>query len=193
MVTDQQVKQLMKYLQSESTKKQAAAKSGMDEKTAPKYQNAGRLPSELKKPHDWRTRPDPFEDVWAEVKEQLEVNAGLEAKTLFNWLQKKYSGKFNDGQLRTFQRRVKHWRVTEGSPKEVFFPQKHTPGQLCQSDFTHMTKLGVTINKEPFPHMIYHFVLTYSNWETGTVCFSTLIRFYRFLLTLFKKSHRRER
>ena len=30
----------------------------------------------------------------------------------------------------------------------------------------------MTINGSPFAHLIYHFVLTYSNWETGTVCFS---------------------
>jgi len=59
-----------------------------------------------------------------------------------------------------------------GPPKEIFFTQIHRPGELGQSDFTHMTKLGVTINGVPFDHMIYHFVLTYSNWETGTVCFS---------------------
>ena len=35
-----------------------------------------------------------------------------------------------------------------------------------------MTKLGITIDGAPFDHMIYHFVLTYSNWEAGTVCFS---------------------
>ena len=23
---------------------------------------------------------------------------------------------------------------------------------------------------EPFPHLLFHFVLTYSNWEAGTVC-----------------------
>ena len=32
--------------------------------------------------------------------------------------------------------------------------------------------LGVTIQGQSFPHLIYHFVLTYSNWEAGTVCFS---------------------
>jgi hypothetical protein len=32
--------------------------------------------------------------------------------------------------------------------------------------------LGVTINGQAFPHLIYHFVLTYSNWETGTICYS---------------------
>ena len=35
-----------------------------------------------------------------------------------------------------------------------------------------MAKLGVTILGKPFDHLVYHFVLTYSNWEAGTVCFS---------------------
>jgi hypothetical protein len=35
-----------------------------------------------------------------------------------------------------------------------------------------MNELGVTITGEAFNHLIYHFVLTYSNWETGTICFS---------------------
>jgi hypothetical protein len=30
----------------------------------------------------------------------------------------------------------------------------------------------VTIGGQPFDHLIYHFVLTYSNWETATICFS---------------------
>jgi hypothetical protein len=30
----------------------------------------------------------------------------------------------------------------------------------------------VTINGQAFPHLIYHFVLTYSNWETGSICYS---------------------
>ncbi len=46
------------------------------------------------------------------------------------------------------------------------------PGELCESDFTHLTELGITIGGEAFPHMLYHFVLTYSNWETGTICYS---------------------
>src|SRR5580704_6565105 len=35
-----------------------------------------------------------------------------------------------------------------------------------------MTDLGVTINGEPFAHLVYLFVLTYSNWEHVTLCFS---------------------
>ena len=33
-----------------------------------------------------------------------------------------------------------------------------------------MNELGVTIQGEPFAHLLYHFVLPYSNWETGTIC-----------------------
>ena len=172
MVTDRQVRMLMKLIESEKTLATAAAKAGMDEKTARKYRRLGRLPSEVKVEHSWRTREDSFAEVWEEVREKLELNWGLEAKTLFEDLQRRYPGRFSDGQLRTLQRRVKAWRALEGPPKEVFFPQVHKPGRLCQSDFTYMKSVGVTIQGQPFDHLIYHFVLTYSNWETGTICFS---------------------
>jgi hypothetical protein len=54
----------------------------------------------------------------------------------------------------------------------VYFGQKHVPGRLCASDFTHMTELGITLEGQTFGHLVYHFVLTYSNWETGTICYS---------------------
>ncbi len=172
MVTDQQVRRLFKLIQTEKHFGIAAMKSGMDEKTARKYRSKGKLPSDLKPDHTWRTRKDPFEDVWDGIKSMLEINPGLEAKTLFEDLQRRFPGIFADGQLRTLQRRIKNWRALEGPPKEIFFTQIHRPGELGQSDFTRMTKLGITINGVPFDHMIYHFVLTYSNWEAGTVCFS---------------------
>jgi len=172
MVTDEQYRRLMKLLKKEKTLINAADKAGMSEKTARKWRDIGKSPSEVKVEHAWRTRKDPFEDVWDEVKEYLEINSGLEAKTLFEALQRKYQGRFSDGQIRTLQRRIKIWRALCGPPKETYFPQKHMPGVLSQSDFTHMRKLGITIEGTPFSHLIYHFVLTYSNWETGSVCFS---------------------
>jgi len=172
MVTDQQTRRLFKLIQTQKSFGIAAMKAGMDEKTARKYRRAGKLPSEIKQEHTWQTRKDPFEDVWDNIKSMLEVNPGLEAKTLFEDLQRKDPGEFADGQLRTLQRRIKQWRAVEGPFKEVFFSQIHKPGELGQSDYTRMDKLGVTIGGIPFSHMIYHFVLTYSNWESGTVCFS---------------------
>ena len=35
-----------------------------------------------------------------------------------------------------------------------------------------MNSLEVTIGGQRFDHMVYHFVLTYSNWESITICFS---------------------
>src|SRR5438034_2663784 len=75
----------------------------------------------------WRTRPDPFTEVWPEVAEQLAQAPELQAKTLWGWLQQKYPGRFADGQVRTFQRRVKDWRVTQGPGQEVYFSQVHPP------------------------------------------------------------------
>ncbi|MCG2753853.1 MAG: IS21 family transposase, partial [Desulfobacteraceae bacterium] len=51
----------------------AAAKSGMDEKTARKYVKLGKLPSEIKKEHHWRTRKDPFQDEWSKIQSMLEL------------------------------------------------------------------------------------------------------------------------
>jgi hypothetical protein len=61
-------------------------------------------------PRWWRTRPDPFADVWTEVKAQLTSAPDLSAKALFVRLQQQHPGRFSHGQLRTFQRRVRDWR-----------------------------------------------------------------------------------
>jgi hypothetical protein len=58
----------------------------------------------------WRTRMDPFKGVWSEVEQKLEENPHLNAKMIFNELQQGHPGRFQDGQLRTLQRRVKEWR-----------------------------------------------------------------------------------
>ncbi len=80
MVTNQQVRILMKATKTEKTLSLAAAKAGMDEKTARKYRGSGKLPGEMKQPHTWRTRPDPFEEVWEEMRAKLEDNPGFEAR-----------------------------------------------------------------------------------------------------------------
>ena len=61
MITDQQVRKLMKLVKNEETLSLAAAKAGMCEQTARKYLKSGKLPSESAAPHVWRTRRDPFE------------------------------------------------------------------------------------------------------------------------------------
>jgi hypothetical protein len=171
MVSDRQVKRLWRLTQKLSLEV-AAAKSGMDSKTARKYLGDRRLPREMRKKHTWRTRPDPFANTWEEIRQLLMTEPDLQAKTLFEHVQRTHPGQFRDGQVRTLRRRIQYWRATEGPAREVFFAQQHRPGELCQSDFTHCRELGVTINGQAFPHLIYHFVLTYSNWETGSICYA---------------------
>jgi hypothetical protein len=172
MKTDRQIIKLRQLLGRGMPLYRAAWKVDMDAKTARKYRQADCLPSESLTPRSWQTREDPFQDVWPELEDLLQRNPGLQAKTLFEDLQRRFPGRFPDGQLRTLQRKVKAWKAVAGPPKEVFFDQVHAPGQLGASDFTHMNELGITLAGQPFDHMIDHFILTFSNWETGTVCFS---------------------
>jgi hypothetical protein len=102
IVTDRQVRRLHALLKSGKPLLVAAMRADMDRKTARKYRDQAKLPSELETwPRTWRTREDPFADVWEEVREQLDLSPGLQAKTLFEWLQRRYPGRFADGQLRT--------------------------------------------------------------------------------------------
>ena len=157
---------------TEKNQELAAAKAGMAANTARDYLGDPRLPSERKEDRKWRTRTDPFDDEWEKIREQVATNPGLEAKTIFGALQRQHPGKFADGQLRTLQRRLKHWRATAGPEQEVFFAQQHVAGRLGQSDFTRMGELNITIGGQNFPHLLYHFVLTYSNWEDVSLCYS---------------------
>lgn len=151
----------------------AAARAGMDRGTAAKYRDAKKLPSEMRTPRAWRTRDDPFEEVWPEIASMLEDVPEFEAKTLFEWLVGRAApGTYEPGQVRTLQRRVRQWRATKGPDKEVFFSQLHKPGEAMQTDFTWGTELEVTIAGVPFKHLLCHPVLPYSNWEWVTVCVS---------------------
>lgn len=151
---------------------QAAMKADMDRKTARKYVAAGKLPSELKQPRDWRTRPDPFEEHWPEIEARLRETPEFEAKTLFDLLQQQHPGRYEDGQLRTLQRHVKRWRAAHGPDREVVLAQQHRPGEAAQTDFTHATELAVTIAGQLFAHLLCVLVLPYSNWQWATVCLS---------------------
>ena len=84
MVTDNQVRRLMKLVQTEKTKVLASAKAGMDPKTARKYLISGRLPSQVMQEHKWKTRQDPFERVWEEVERLLKEDARFDVTTILN-------------------------------------------------------------------------------------------------------------
>ena len=155
----------MKEIRRKTPLATAAAKAGMSERTARKWRDCGQLPSESRVAHRWRTREDPFAELWPEVEALLAVDPGLQAKAVFEELQRRHPGQLQDGQLRTLQRRFRRWRARQGPGKEVYFEQAREPGVQCQSDFSDMGRLGVTIRGEPFPHLLYRCVLPYSNWE----------------------------
>lgn len=161
----------MKKLNEGETLERAALKSGMSENTARRYRK-GATRKGARPARAYRTRQDPFEGVWLEVEKMLEVAPGLEAKTIFERLLERPDGEYSEGQLRTLQRKIRRWRAEHGPQKEVMFPQEHRPGEYAQSDYTSMNELRITIDGERFEHLVYHFVLPYSRWETGMVCFS---------------------
>ncbi len=154
------------------TQQVAAARAGISERTARKYEHAGQLPSQLKRPHTWRTRANPFEEDWPWVVEQLERDPALQGTTLFALLCEQHPGKYQPVQRRTLQRHIAQWKALHGPDQEVIFEQTHQPGERGQSDFTHMEDLQITIAGQPFPHLLFHFVLTYSNVEAVSICFS---------------------
>jgi transposase InsO family protein len=150
----------------------AAAKADMHRETARKYVQAGKLPSEMTAERTWRTREDPFAEHWPELERRLHETPALEAKTLFVLLQEQHPGRYEEGQLRTLQRRVQQWRATRGPDQEVVLAQKHRAGEAAQTDFTRTAELGVTIAGQLFLHLLCVVVLPFSNWQWATVCLS---------------------
>ncbi len=172
MKTDQEILLMKRERLKGKTQAQAAARAGMSVRTVRKYEQAGQLPSQLKPPRTHITRPNPFADDWAWVTAQLERDGALQANTLFAELCQRAPERYQPGQLRTLQRHIASWRAHHGPTRDVIFEQVHRPGILGQSDFTHMDDLAITLGGIPFPHLIYHFVFTYSNVEAIQLCFS---------------------
>ena len=172
MKKDTEIRLYLQERKKGMTQRVAAARAGIGERTARKYERAAALPSQLKRLHDWKTRIDPFEEDWPWVVSQLERDPALQGSTLFALLCERHPDRYRPTQVRTLQRHIQQWRVLHGPDREVMFAQQHIPGERGQSDFTHMEDLGVTIAGVPFPHLVHHFVLTYSNVEAVSICFS---------------------
>ena len=171
-VSNAQVSKLMEEMSKHGCVGVAAMKAGMDRKTARKCVVAPMLRSEMTVERTWRTRPDPFIDVWPEVEQMLVDEPGLETKTVFEALQLKHPDRFVDGQLRSLQRKVRQWRSSRGPDKAITFAQRHRPGEAAQTDFTSTGELKVTVAGAPYEHLLCNMALPYSNWRWSTVCLS---------------------
>jgi hypothetical protein len=172
MITNQQYKRLMSEYRKTENVSDCAMKADVDRHTARKYIEAGKSPAELQAQHTWRTRPDPLDKIWEEVAAMLRDAPELEAKTLFEHFLERLDSGLEEGHLRTFYRRVRHWRATQGPEQEVFFAQEQQPGRLLQLDWTYARELKVTIQGELLDHLFCHCVLPYSNWQWASRCIS---------------------
>jgi len=94
----------------------------------------------------------------------LKKNYKLTPITLFEKLQKDHPGEYHDSKLRTFQRRVSEWKALYGPAREVMFRQEQVVGRMGLSDFTQLKKVTITIQRQPFRHLLYHFRLAFSGW-----------------------------
>ena len=120
MVTDGQVSELRRWLAKGKPLAAAARMASMDNKTARSYRDDGRLPSQRKSPRNYRTRVDPFAEVWDEIEQMLQAEPRLKAKTLFDDLQRRYPGRFEESTRRTFERQTpERFRDLVSNPKKT--------------------------------------------------------------------------
>jgi hypothetical protein len=160
----------------------ASARAGMSRNTGSKYVRSSKLPSERKKTRTYKTHPDYFAEHWPVISGLLEKSPTLQAKTILAYLIEHYPNRYGETHLRTLQKRLQLYRAQYGKNKPVIFSQDIKPGQSSQSDWTEMDSLNVTIGGQPFKHMIFHFMLPYSRWESIMIChvesFDTLSQGY---------------
>jgi transposase len=168
--TPQQKQILMRYAKTHG-QEVAAAKGGMSLRTARQYLKRGGLMMIEETTKNSSKRTDVFDAVWPELERLLTVDPGLQVKMLMQMLMDR-DETFHWGLLRTLQRRVRDWRALKGADQDVKFRQVHIPGAQSQSDWTHCEELDVTIGGASFPHMLFHFMLPYSRWETAYISYS---------------------
>jgi hypothetical protein len=172
MITKQQYRKLMNTYQETGNVSNSALRADVSRPTARKYIAATQTPQELQVKHTWRTREDPLGEIWPQAEAMLAEAPDLEAKTLFEYLWERSPWAAQEKHLRTFQRRVKLWRLRHGPDREVFFPQDWEAGRALQMDWTHAAELAVTLSGQAYDHLLCHCVLPHSNWEWATPCLS---------------------
>ncbi len=171
MINDRQVKVLSSEYIKCGNITMSSLKAGMHRDTGSKYLKAGKQPSEMTKPRNWRTHSDVFEFVEDDITDLL-GEPKINSQTILTALQSKYPGKFKDSLLRTLQRKVKELKITTKKNRDVVFGQEHRPGKRMMLDWTFCTELNITINGKAFDHKLCHAVLAYSGWEWATICHS---------------------
>lgn len=166
-ITRQQEELYMQYRRNDCTQKIAAAKSGISQRSGRRIDKVG---GPMPMPErDWRTRHDPLDAVWEpELLPLLQAEPSLTGTTLLEYLLDNYPEHYDQGVLRTLQRRVKQWRAIEGPDKDVIFRQDAAVAMQGFSDFSHPNS-PVLINGKVFSHLFYQFRFAFSGWRSVTV------------------------
>ena len=166
-ITNRQVGRYMDSRRIGRNQSQSADGADISIRTARRLDGAGRP---AKPPRAYRTRVDAFADLWStEIEPLLQRDAELRAGTLFADLQLRYPGRFQAGQVRTLERRIRQWRAVAGPSRPVMFPQEHPPGWQALLDFTDCGALAVTIDGEALPHRLGHVCCPHSGWQFAQV------------------------
>lgn len=109
----------------------------VERKTIRRYR---RTPKKQKLPRTWRTRKDPFESDWNQLRLQLELHPHINAIALLKGLIQEKPNQFKLKHLRTLQRRVAIWRKQQmdldASQQPIFFAEG------AGSHFTALAKLA---------------------------------------------------
>ena len=166
--TDAQVRKLMEEMTAWEPGLGGAA-GGHDRKTARKYVRAGQLPSEMTGPRTWRTREDPFEEHWPEVRRGSRTRRRSRRRRCSSW----------SAQVRTATGRA---AADAAAPGEAVAGGGGPRRRSCSRSSTgrarrcRRTSRGrasaVTIAGQVFLHLLCVLVLPYSNWQWATVCLS---------------------
>ncbi len=163
-INSEQVKVYMRKRKEGKTQETAAAKANISQRSGQRIEK-DELQPDSKRKRNWRTRTDPFETVWeSEIVPLLDKKSALTPTTLFEKLQDDYPGDYPDSKKRTFQRRVSEWKALYGPEKEVMFRQEQVVGRMGLSDFTKLKEVTITVQGQPFTHLLYHFRMAFSGW-----------------------------
>jgi hypothetical protein len=162
-ITQQQESLYMSKRKQGQSQETSAAKAAISERSGRRIEKGER--QSIPGSRHWRTREDPLESIWEkELVPLLEKESQLTGLTLWEYLEDEHAGLFPYSVLRTLQRRVKHWKATQGPAKVVIFRQSVPAGHQGLSDFSH-PNTEITLNGEIFTHLLYQFRFAYSGWR----------------------------
>lgn len=165
-ITNQQYRLYMELRKLGVPQTISAAKAGFCERSGRTLEKARCLPSHNKTKRGRKTGSHIFVKIWdTEIVPLLQKSPHLSAITILEHIQDLYPDCYAPKSLRSLQRLVRHWRAVHGSEQEVIFRQIHTPGLQGLSDFTSLKACHITIQGQPFDHLLYHFRLAYSCWS----------------------------